>query len=131
MKKFVVLLFACQLLKLSAFADCWASKELIGSGAYSDEMYLVKRDKVALPTVVCFEGEGGTVLNNDMSFIRLGESTLVGIAVNGDGLESVSVYQVDRVENKILLIQSRIGTQSVAPLPDRAGVYIGDAFQID
>jgi hypothetical protein len=115
----------------AAAYDCWVAGGFQGKSAPSDEGFNFIDDKFADGMMICLRDDGGTVTGNDLSLLRLGESTLIGWASNGLGLEVVNTYQIDRDRGKLLLTQSRIGTASEVPiLPDYAAVFVADIVPV-
>lgn len=111
----------------AAGADCWVAGNFEGRSAMS-ESYGFVNDTFSDGMLICFTENGGHVSGNDLQMVRLGESTLVGWASNGRGLETVNSYQIDRERGKVLITQSRIGTAThISVLPDYAAAYVGDA----
>ena len=114
-------------LSASASADCWVAGELIGKSATSFEGYSFTDDSFKAGMVICFEGDSGSVTGNDLTLVRVGESTLLGLSTTEDGLEVVNTYQIDRANNKLLFTQTRIGTKAITSLlPDYAAVFVAD-----
>lgn len=111
--------------------ECWTASNFRGQSAQADEDYRFKPDRFADGMLICLSAEGGMVSGNDLDLVRLGESTLMGWASNGLGLEVVNVYQVDRARRVLLFTQSRIGTATVTDLlPDYAAVFVADLEQV-
>jgi hypothetical protein len=109
----------------AAFADCWIAGPFSGNTASSNAGYSFVPDGFSKTTLMCFQGETGTVSGDDLQFVQFGSSTLVGVSTNSDGLATVEVYQVDRARQRALFSRSRIGTASVTSvLPDLTGAYV-------
>lgn len=99
--------------------ECWTIGTFDGQNALAPD-YDHFPDSLASGQMICLSGETGFVSGNDIPLIRLGPNTLVGYSSNSAGLESVTTYQIDRVNRRVLFTQSRIGTSSVNPvLPDK------------
>ena len=123
-----LLLVGCGLLfALPLQAECWIADRLQGFSAGSNDEYQFIEDSFNPGMLVCFQGDSGTVTGNDLPLIRIGESTLIGVSMNPNGLETVNTYQIDREAMKLLLTQTRIGTPAITDLlPDYAAVFVGD-----
>ncbi|GGA42351.1 hypothetical protein GCM10011499_10070 [Pelagibacterium lentulum] len=94
----------------------------------SSEGYSFTDDSFADGMLLCFTDGGGTVSGNDLQLVRFGESTLIGWAETGMGLETVNTYQLDRQHNKLFISQSRIGTVTHnSVLPDYVAAFVADA----
>ena len=111
-----------------AFAsDCWVAANFVGHSAQADREYQFARDNFSDGMRICFTEEGGIVTGSDLQLYRFGISTLIGYGSNGHGLETVNVYQIDRERQKLLLSQSRMGTDTVTSLlPDYAATFVAD-----
>lgn len=111
-------------------SECWAVTNLKGYSGHSDKNYSFEEDGIKANMLLCFEGNSGTATGTDTKLMRFGESTLAGM-VQKDGLELFEVYQIDRVNNKLLYSKSRIGTKTVYPfLPDIILSIVGDAKKV-
>ena len=108
-------------------SECWIAGRFIGQSAQADRDYRFASDNFRDGMLICFTDDGGMVTGSDLQLYRFGMSTLIGYGSNNQGLETVNVYQIDRVRQKLLLTQSRIGTASVTSLlPDYAAVFVAD-----
>ena len=111
--------------------ECWTVSQMKGFSAYADEEYRFIEDGIARPITICFEEDTGTVTGTDAKLTKFGPSTLVGYGGNEIGNELIEVYQLDRANNKMLYIKSRIGTKTVMPLfSDVVSAYVGDAMRV-
>lgn len=122
---FLFLLIILVVPGIAVAKDCWQLSDLKGHVAMSVNNYAFKSDTENESIRLCFEGQVGSVTGEgNMKFIRVGYSTLVGVAVH-NGMEAVESYQIDRAHNVVLFTQSRIGTNitgldAVAALKGRA-----------
>lgn len=107
--------------------DCWIAGNFQGKSAMSDAFEFLD-EGFSDGMLICFTDDSGHVSGNDLQLVRFGESTLIGWAQNGRGLETVNTYQIDRERGKALITQSRIGTAThISILPDYAAAFVGDA----
>ena len=113
---------------LAASADeCYAVSNLRGNSAFADSRYSYVSDGLPKALIVCFGETTGTVTGTATQLTKYGISTLAGFA-SDRGIELFEVYQLDRVNNKMLYTMTRIGTKSVeATLSDVVSSYVGDA----
>jgi hypothetical protein len=111
--------------------DCWVAQNFEGQSASSDIDFSFSPDTFADGMLICFHEETGSVTGNDTRLVRFGNSTLIGWAENGHGLEVVNTYQLDRQRRKLLMTQSRIGTAThVGILPDFAATFVADVVKV-
>ena len=125
MRRLLLAMAGCIIFVSPALAEpeCWGVKEFKGTSLMSDEGYKHNTDRLPNPVVVCFHEETGVVTGNDIPLLRMGHSTLAGMSDNGKGGETMVVYQLNRGLKKMLLLQTRVGTESIMPLlPDTAMV---------
>jgi len=127
--------FAAPLLALLALAapmtasadECYAVSNLRGNSAYADSRYAYVSDSLPKALIVCYGEQTGTVTGTATQFTKYGISTLAGFA-SDRGIELFEVYQLDRVNNKMLFTMTRIGTKSVVPnMSDVISSFVGDA----
>jgi hypothetical protein len=106
--------------------ECWIAPALRCTTALSPK-YHDFQESTESGVVLCFTKDAGTVTGDNLKFVRIGQSTLVGAGVGGE-MESVSTYQIDRHASKLLYIGTRIGTAAVIPLfPDKVSTCVGNA----
>ncbi len=80
--------------------------------------------------VLCFDEKTGSVSGDDTHLERFGASTLAGWATN-NGIELFEVYQIDRINGKVLFTKTRIGSSTVLPgAPDVVGAFVGKAVRM-
>lgn len=107
--------------------ECYAVSNLRGNSAYADSRYGYVSDSLPKALIVCFGAQTGTVTGTATQFTKYGISTLAGYA-SDRGIELFEVYQLDRVNNKMLFTMTRIGTKSVVPeMSDVVSSFVGDA----
>ncbi|MEK9658183.1 MAG: hypothetical protein VW378_07445 [bacterium] len=117
------------------FADeHWVISNIKGYTAYAPNYKYIKDASAVKEFVVVFTEKGGSVSNSDLEFIKLNDSTLVGIGrgtrPDTRGYSVVNVYQINRKTNKLHYIESRIGTHTLTldfVLHDKCGSMVGDA----
>ncbi|WP_157719521.1 hypothetical protein [Pseudomonas oryzae] len=110
--------------------ECWALTDLKGQIAPSTNGYAFQSDGFSNPMVLCFDEDKGSVSGDDTQLTRFGKSTLAGWGANKD-IELFEVYQIDRVNGKVLFTKSRIGTSSLIPgAPDLVGAFVGKATRL-
>ena len=127
-----IVLSACALLLAgrATAKECWALTEMKGQMAPSTEQYKFQADGYSNPMVLCFDKDTGSVSGDDTQLTRFGSSTLAGWASN-KGIELFEIYQIDRVNGKVLFAKSRIGTNTVIPGgPDLVGAFVGKAAKL-
>ncbi|MBK8727749.1 MAG: hypothetical protein IPL96_17355 [Holophagaceae bacterium] len=111
--------------------EWWAISKLKGYSADSLDEYRKFSENGLHPLLICLGEKNGTVTGSDLNFVKLGESTLVGVSVDERGMETVEVYQLDRVKRKLLYTKSRVRTGTVAPiLPDTVMALVGSATPV-
>jgi hypothetical protein len=126
--RLILLVLFQSLLTISSLAnECWITTDMKGQLAFSDNGYNFVKDKFSKPIVICLNDDNtGSVSNDDTPFVKVGHSTLIGWVLN-NGLELTEVYQIDRVNQKVLFTKSRIGTKTLIPTsPDVIGVFVGN-----
>lgn len=112
-----------------AFAECWRVERFEGASLEAPR-YAVQQDALTGQTV-CFHGSYGVVSGSDLAFTQFGSSTLIGWAENGEGLEVVNVYQLDRENGVMTTTATRVGTRTVMPLlPDYTSAMTGRAIRL-
>jgi hypothetical protein len=112
--------------------ECWATSNIKGYSAFSNENYKFSKDGISNVVLICFGPDGGTVTGTDVQFTKFGESTLAGYVGSDKGNELFEVYQIDRQNQKLLYVKTRIGTKKIAPiLPDIVSSYVGDAKLVE
>jgi hypothetical protein len=110
--------------------ECWMLSDLKGQVAASAEQYVFQPDKFSNPMLLCFEEKTGTVSGDDTRLTRFGTSTLAGWGTN-KGIELFEVYQIDRVNGRVLFTKSRIGTNTLIPGgTDVVGAFVGKAIKL-
>jgi hypothetical protein len=124
---------------------------------YADEHWLVtnmkgyvatadnyKYEKTAMAVdefVVVFTEKGGSVSNSDLNFIKLNDSTLIGIGEgtreDTKGYSALNIYQINRKTKKMHYIETRINTHVLTLSPvmalaikDKCGSMVGDAKRL-
>ena len=111
--------------------ECWAASNIKGYSAFADEGYAFSNDRLSNPILICFGEDSGTVTGTDVSLVKFGASTLAGYGGNDKGNELFEVYQIDRVNGKLLYIKTRIGTKTIAPvLSDVVASYVGNVKRV-
>ena len=111
--------------------DCWVISNIKGYAAYADQSYNFIPDGLSNPIMLCFTSEGGKISGTDIHFLKFGNSTLAGYGGNDKGNEMFEIYQIDRVNKKLLYTKSRIGTKTIAPrFSDVVCSYIGEASKV-
>jgi len=124
---FLASLFVLSSPRAFAANECWAVSVPKGYSAYADQNYNFVEDGLPNPILVCFGTDTGTVTGTDTQLVKFGNSTLAGYATN-QGIELFEVYQIDRINSKLLYTKSRIGTKTAFPLfSDLVSSFIGDA----
>jgi len=113
--------------------ECWSVEKIRGYSATADEGYKFSQNGLFNKSIlVCFGSDSGVVTGTDVKFAKFGESTLVGLGSNDQGTETVEVYQIDRMNKKLLYVKSRVGTKSLARLfPDTVSSFVGDATKVN
>jgi hypothetical protein len=81
--------------------ECWTIGSFEGQNALAPE-YEHFPDSLASGQMICLSGDTGFVSGNDIPLVRLGPNTLVGYSSNTSGLESLTTYQIDRVNRRVL-----------------------------
>lgn len=129
--RILTLAFCALAVSQSASAkECWALTEMKGQIAFSVDKYVFQLDKFSNPMVLCFEDKSGSVSGDDTHLMRFGTSTLAGWATN-KGIELFEVYQIDRINGKVLFTKSRIGTDTlILGGPDVVGAFVGKAVKV-
>lgn len=109
--------------------ECWHVERFDGQSLEAPR-YTTQQDALSGQTV-CFYGDRGTVSGSDLAFTQFGRSTLIGWGENGEGLEVVNVYQLDRVNGIMITTATRVGTDTVMPLlPDYTSAMAGRATRV-
>jgi hypothetical protein len=128
----LVILGLCALLTQQAHSkECWSVTNLAGQIADSDSKYAFARDSYKNRLVLCFNDDAtGSVTGDATQFMKIGFSTLVGVAQN-KGIELVETYQIDRALGRVFFTKSRIGSATVIPgRPDVVGAFVGAATKL-
>lgn len=124
---FLASLFVLSSPRAFAADECWAVSAPKGYSAYADENYNFMNDGLPSAILVCFGTDTGTVTGTDTRLVKFGNSTLAGYATN-QGIELFEVYQIDRINKKLLYTKSRIGTKTAFPVfSDLVSAFIGNA----